>query len=144
VKALLDTSTLVAALVEGHVAHERAFSWLQRAHQREIEGMVAAHTLAELYAILTRLPVRPRLSAGRTWQIIQQDILTHLEVVALSAEDYRAVLVQLSQEEIIGGVVYDALIAQAALRTGVDILVTLNLKDFLRAYPGLKAQILAP
>lgn len=143
-KALLDTSTLVAALVEGHEAHDRAFPWLERAYRREIEGMVAAHTLAELYAILTRLPVKPRLSAARSWQIIQQDILTSLEVVALSSEDYRAVLAHLSQEEIVGGVVYDALIAQAALKAGVDVLVTLNPKDFLRTYPGLTAQICTP
>ena len=142
-KALLDTSTLVAALVEGHEAHDRAFPWLQRAHRREIEGLVA-YTLAELYAILTRLPVKPRLSAARTWQIIQQDVLTPLEVVALSSEDYRAVLAHLSQEEIVGGVVYDALIAQAALKAGVDVLVTFNPKDFLRTYPDLTAQILTP
>jgi len=46
--------------------------------------------------------------------------------------------------EIVGGVVYDALIAQAALKAWADVLVTLNPKDFLRTYPGLTAQIVTP
>lgn len=41
-------------------------------------------------------------------------MLKDLEVVTLSKTDYRTVLQQLTRQELIGGVVYDALIAQAA------------------------------
>lgn len=58
-KILFDTSMLVAAMVESHPHHTLAFPWLQRVKQRLDEGVVAAHTLAELYAVLTRLPVHP-------------------------------------------------------------------------------------
>ena len=56
-RILFDTSTLVAAVVEGHPAHVAAFPWLQRVKDKAETGIVAAHSLAELYAILTRLPV---------------------------------------------------------------------------------------
>lgn len=61
-RVLFDTSTLIAAMIEGHPAHSLALPWLQRVKAKTDAGLVAAHTLAELYAILTRLPVNPRIS----------------------------------------------------------------------------------
>jgi len=58
-KVLLDTSVLVAAMVESHPAHERSLSWLQRIKKGSDTGLVSAHTIAELYAILTTLPMKP-------------------------------------------------------------------------------------
>ena len=46
-KALFDTSVLVAASVETHPMHARAWPWLKRAHSGEIEYCVVAHSLAE-------------------------------------------------------------------------------------------------
>ncbi|MFQ5796842.1 MAG: type II toxin-antitoxin system VapC family toxin [Candidatus Bipolaricaulia bacterium] len=143
-KVLLDTSVLVAAMVEAHPAHERALPWLQRAKRKEVTTVVASHTLAELYAILTRLPVQPPISPAVAWQLIRENVLAALEVVSLSEDDYRAVLEHLSQMGIVGGATYDALIAYAASKATVDQLVTLNEKDFRRVYPDLSEQIVAP
>ena len=54
-KALFDTSVLVAASVETHPMHARAWPWLKRAHGGEVGFYVAAHSLAECYAVLTVL-----------------------------------------------------------------------------------------
>lgn len=143
-KVLLDTSVLVAAMVEVHPAHERALPWLQRAKHREDTAFVASHTLAELYAVLTRLPVRPSISPAVAWQLIQENVLAAFEVVPLSAEDYRTILEHLSQSGIVGGATYDALIAYTALKAMVDQLVTLNEKDFLGVYPNLSEQVVVP
>jgi len=62
VRILFDTSTLVAAMVAGHPAHTVALPLLLRVKEKTDTGLVAAHSLAELYAILTRLPVTPRIS----------------------------------------------------------------------------------
>ena len=134
-KVLFDTSTLVAAMVEDHPAHERCWSWLHRACAAEVEMLVAVHTLAELYAVLSSLPVRPRLTPETARRLIQENVERVATVVALSATDYRAVLNDLSQRGLPGGVVYDALIARAAARSGADRLLTLNPKDFRRAWP---------
>jgi len=144
VKVLLDTSVLVAAMVESHPAHERALPWLQQAKRKEITAFVASHTLAELYAVLTRLPVQPPISPATAWQLIRENVLDALEVVSLSADDYRIVLEHLSQTGIVGGATYDALIAHAALKATTDQLVTLNDRDFRRIYPALSEQIATP
>jgi predicted nucleic acid-binding protein len=62
VKLLLDTSVLVAAMVETHPDHEVALPWLQQIKDGTHEGLLSTHALAELYAVLTRLPVRPKIS----------------------------------------------------------------------------------
>jgi predicted nucleic acid-binding protein len=143
-KVLLDTSVLVAAMVETHPAHERALSWLQRVKRKEVTAVVASHTLAELYAILTRLPVQPLISSATAWQLIRENVLATVEVVSLSEEDYRSVLEHLSVTGIVGGATYDALIGYTALKARVDQLVTLNEKDFRRVYPDLSKKLVAP
>jgi len=143
-KVLLDTSVLVAAMVEAHPDHERALPWLQRAKRKEVTAVVASHTLAELYAILTRLPLQPQISPVVAWQLIRENVLAALEVVPLLEDDYRAVLEHLSQTGIVGGSTYDALIVYAALKATVEQLVTLNVKDFRRVYPDLSELIVAP
>jgi predicted nucleic acid-binding protein len=81
VRILLDTSVLVAAMVEAHPAHEQAFPWLKRAISGSDSVLVAAHSLAELYAILTTLPVEPRISPTDAQQLIKRNIIDLLEVV---------------------------------------------------------------
>ena len=131
-------------MLESHPAHQRALPWLQRAKRKEIVAVVAAHSLAELYAILTRLPLKPPIPPSMAWQMIQENVLAIFEVIPLSESDYRAVLEHLAQTGITGGVTYDALIAYAAIKAQVDQLLTLNEKDFRRVYPSLSEQIVAP
>jgi predicted nucleic acid-binding protein len=71
VKILLDTSVLIAAMVEAHPAHDRALPWLKRVNRGPDHGFVAAHSLAEVYSILTTLPVQPKISPNDAHQLIQ-------------------------------------------------------------------------
>jgi predicted nucleic acid-binding protein len=61
-KVLFDTSVLVAAFEVSHPRHGVCLLWLQRAQEKEIDGYLSTHTFAELYSVLTRLPVRPPIS----------------------------------------------------------------------------------
>jgi len=140
-KLLFDTSILVAAMVEAHPDHERALPWLQRARRGEDKGYVASHSLAELYAILTSLPVRPGISPTVAYQMIRQNVLENCEVISLSQDDYVAIINHLSEIGITGGVTYDALILYAAIKTDVDRVLTLNERDFQRIYPELGDRI---
>ncbi|MDW8289532.1 MAG: PIN domain-containing protein [Armatimonadota bacterium] len=63
-RVLLDTSVLVSAVVEAHPRHEWSLNWLKRAHHSEIEAVVSAHSLLEMYAVLTRLPLHPPTPAA--------------------------------------------------------------------------------
>jgi len=52
--------------------------------------------------------------------------------VVLTAEDYQIVITTMVNLNLSGGGIYDALIAQSAMKVEVDILLTLNPKDFMR------------
>jgi predicted nucleic acid-binding protein len=142
-KVLIDTSVLVAAVQESHPHHQRAQDYLQRVKSGEVKAFVSAHTLAEFYATLTRMPLPYRLKPEQVWQVIKDDLLPMAEVVILSAADYLQLLEHLSQTGLAGGITYDAVIIWAALRAEVDQVVTLNVKHFERIHPAA-VQIVAP
>ncbi len=143
-RILLDTSVLVAAMVEPHPAHDRALIWLQRVHAGDAVGIVAAHTLAELYAVLTRLPVHPRITPQVAYQVITHNVVDRLTVIALNPDDCIQILLDLAGRGLTGGVTYDALAAYTARQTAADQIVTLNAKDFRRIYPELSGKIVEP
>lgn len=143
-KVLADTSVLVAAIVESHPAHRRALVWLQRARGKELALFVCAHTLAELYAVLTRLPLSPRISPELARRLVRDNLEPFAKVVELRAKDYWEVLGQAAELGLGGGVVYDALAVQAAKKENVDLLLTLNESDFRRAWPEADRRISPP
>ena len=143
-RILFDTSVLIAAVVEAHPAHAVAFPWLQRAKEQVDTGVVAAHSLAEMVAILTRLPVRPSISPELARRIITADVLGSCEVVTLSVTDYVTLLDHLADLGIAGGAVYDALLLHTAWKSEVDQVITLNARDFRRVYPALAERIVSP
>ena len=69
-KVLLDTSVLISAMLPDHVHHALTRPWLERAKDGAFELVVAGHSLAEVYSVLTRLPRKPRISAvdAMAWQ----------------------------------------------------------------------------
>ena len=143
-RILLDTSVLVAAMVEAHPAHKQGLVWLKRVTDGPDKGVVAAHSLAELYAVLTTLPVHPPISPLDAQQLIKHNVTDRLEIVSLSDQDYIQVIEHLAGLGIVGGATYDALILRAAVNAEVDLVITLNEKDFQRVYPHLADKIVAP
>jgi predicted nucleic acid-binding protein len=143
-KALLDSSVLVAAHLPAHPEHVASSDWLRQATQGNYELVVAAHSLAEVYAVLTRLPLRPRISPKAAHQFLDQNVLRKGSVVALSPDEYRAVIDDAVREGWAGGIIYDALIAKAADGARVDHLITLNVAHFQRVWPAGGARVAAP
>lgn len=143
-RIFFDTSVLVAAIVTTHPAHEHVFPLLMQVKQKVNTGVIAAHSLAELYAILTRLPIRPRISPALALELIQRDVVETCEIVALSVYDYLVMLQYLTRSHIAGAAVYDGLLLHAAWLANVDQVLTLNSSDFKRVYPALADKIVAP
>ncbi|MEC4892895.1 MAG: PIN domain-containing protein [Oscillatoria sp. PMC 1051.18] len=131
VKVLFDTSILVASFLKAHPKHTLCANWWQKVRSGEIEGIIASHTLAETYSVLTRIPLRPRISPSVAQQLIQEN-LKEFEVISLAPPDYEIVIKQMVELNLTGGAIYDALIAQVALKAKVDRLLTLNPKHFTR------------
>jgi predicted nucleic acid-binding protein len=130
-------------MVEAHPAHERGLAWLKRVTSGGNEGLVAAHSLAEIYAVLTTLPVHPPISPAGAQQLIAHNIVDQFEIVSLSSPDYLQVIEHLAGLGIVGGATYDALILRAAETANVDIVATFNEKDFRRVNPGLAGKIVS-
>lgn len=128
-----DTSVLVAAMVEAHPAHARALDWFDRELARKGNLHVCAHSLAELYAVLTRLPLKPRISPDAARRLISENIeKSGVIIVELNTSDYCMVLDQMAAGGFQGGMIYDALVVRTALNIRAAGIVTLNESDFIR------------
>jgi predicted nucleic acid-binding protein len=142
-RVLPDTSVLVAAVVDMHEAHTRAFAALDRVQQGRDMGVVSAHSLAEMYAILTRVPAPLRHSPAKAFPSIEENVLKHFELLALDGNDYAATIREAAMSGIRGGTVYDAILLKAAAKALVDRVYTLHLKHFLAVAPRTLASTLA-
>ena len=134
-KILFDTSVIIAGLVEAHPMHKKAFPWLKQAKANMFELIVASHTIAELYTVLSTLPIKPRITPLVAWKLINENIEPHSKIISLAAADYKAVVRQMSELGLSGGIIYDALIAKAAQKSKVERLLTLNIDHFNRVWP---------
>jgi len=129
---------------ELNVHHHLALPVLASAQRGQLEAVVSAHSLAEAYAVLTRMPPPHRISPARAWLALEANVLSVMQVYALSATDYRDLLEHLAQNNIAGGVTYDGVIAWVAYKAQVDQIITFNAKDFRRVVPALAAQVVIP
>lgn len=53
---------------------------------------MSVHSIAEMYAALTRLPVHPRIHAADAVRIIVDNILPHFQMVPVAKKDYSEAL----------------------------------------------------
>lgn len=143
-KILFDTSVLVAAMVEAHPMYSRAFPWLERAKGGEFEYLAASHSLAELYAVLTVLPVKPRISPGTALHLVHENVETCARIISLSVADYCSVVKWVAEHALAGGIIYDSLIVKAAQKAGADHVLTFNQEDFKRVWHGEDSFIIVP
>jgi predicted nucleic acid-binding protein len=130
-KVLFDTSVLVAAFEVSHPRHSVCLPWLQQVQEKKIDGYLSTHSFAELYSVLTRLPVKPPISPAFAQNLLDENL--HLfTAIPLTTDDYQKAIACMVRLNIPGGGIFDALIAQASLKAKVDILLTLNPNHFTR------------
>ena len=136
-RVFLDTSVLVASVLESHPAHERAFAAVERVSLGLDEGIIGQHSLAEVFAVLTALPRPLRLSPAEAQRCIEENFAAHAVIVGLGPEDYRAVLKDAAQAGWQSGMIYDALLVACARKMAPDRLLTLNRRHFKAIAPDL-------
>ena len=143
-KTLFDTSVIVAGLVEAHPMHGRTFHWIKQAKDNKLELVVATHTIAESYAVLSTLPLKPRISPPTARRLLQENIESIGKIVSLTAAEYSSTITKLSAAGLAGDISYDAMIARVAQKEKVKKLVTLNVEDFRRIWPEGAEIVVAP
>lgn len=131
-KIIFDSSVLIAAFVEFHPKHKSALSFLMKAKDKEFELYVSAHTILEVYSVLTSAPFRPKISTVIAKKLIENNIKAFARIFYLSDKDYFNIVDKMGDSGFKGGIVYDAIIVECALNSNVDEIITLNPKDFSR------------
>jgi predicted nucleic acid-binding protein len=128
---LLDTSCLVAAVCAWHRHHDATRREIERRDRAGEKLVLAAHSLAETFSVLTRLPEPHRLRPDDALALIEAN-WGETRLIALAGSDYRATLRRCRDVGIGGGAVYDALIATCARKAEVETLVTWDIEGFER------------
>jgi predicted nucleic acid-binding protein len=113
VTVAVDTSVAVPLLVRSHQHHAEVVRWWDGQ-----ELTLSGHALAETYSVLTRLPGDARLSGEDAARLLDARFTTPL---TLSGQTARTVHATLSSLGIVGGAVYDGLVALAAKEHGVAL-----------------------
>jgi predicted nucleic acid-binding protein len=144
VKAYFDTNVLVAASVRQHPHHVQSFDLLKAAKEGALRGCIGTHGLVEFYSVLTRAPFVPRVHPSEAGRILDENILPYFDLIALSADDYKAALRSCANAGLGGGIVFDALHIQSARKAGCDRIYTNNVKDFRALAADLVEKIAAP
>lgn len=104
----VDTSVAVPLLVERHPAHCEAWRWVAA---RSAELVLCGHALPETYSVLTRLPGDARVAGSDAARLVDDvfDVKAGLPQ-ELAASLHR----RLADAQVVGGAVYDAMVAVAA------------------------------
>jgi predicted nucleic acid-binding protein len=145
VKVFFDTSVLVAASEQGHPHYGQALPALRRVTGRKDQGFMSVRSIAEMYAVLTRLPVQPRIHPGEAGRIITDNILPHFEAVPIGKRDYVEALKLVGDVGWSGAKICDALLMGCASRCDADRIYTFNLADFQLLAPArLRQKVCAP
>lgn len=109
----IDTSVAIPLLVATHTAHAAVVDWWAG---RPVS--LSGHALAETYSVLTRLPQGLRFAAGDAATVIEARFDPPLLLGEATAGRVPRLLADL---DIVGGAVYDALVALAAVEHGVAL-----------------------
>ena len=137
----LDSSVLVAAFWEGHVHHEPSFRRLAAAEKSR--SACALHSLAEVYAVMTALPVRPVIPPEQAVLFVEE-IRSRLTLVSLDAGEYTETIRDAANRGFTSGRIYDALLLRCAAKARAEIIYTWDLRHFRGAAPHLADRIRNP
>jgi predicted nucleic acid-binding protein len=109
-----DTSLIVAAFASWHEQHEAA-------HRALDTGVrLVEHCALETYSVLTRLPPPHRVPSAVVRNFLQARFPRPF--LRLSPRGYRNFLFELPEQGIMGGAVYDALVAATAAEHDAELL----------------------
>lgn len=140
-RLFLDTSVLVAAFLGDHPGHTASVEIFQQC--KPDHAFCAGHSLAETYSTLTRIPEPYRATADEANRFLDT-ICESLSLVSLEPAEYRETLRQAAAAGIVGGSVYDFLIASCARKAAATKLYTWNLRHYERFGAGLAEIVLSP
>ena len=139
--AFLDTSVLVATFFADHEHHSPSLDVFLR--YRKGEACCAAHSLAEVYATITRMPPPRRVSADQALLFLGS-VREQLTLIALDDAEYFKTMEASADLGLSGGAIYDAVLGRCALKADAEVIYTWNSKDFLRLGEQIAGRLKTP
>jgi predicted nucleic acid-binding protein len=140
-KEFFDTSVLIGAFWRGHPHHQASLKLLSAANKRK--SACAMHTLAEVYATMTALPVKDVIPPDQALLFVQE-VRDRLTLVTLTAEEYYTTIERAADRQFTSGRIYDALLLRCAAKVKAETIYTWNLKHFRAINPTLAGRIRTP
>ena len=140
-RVFFDTSVLVASFLDGHEHYDRSFAVLAGASRKN--ACCAAHSLAEFYATITRLPGKISLNVDQALASLDS-ISERLELISLESSEYRHAIRAAASWGISGGTIYDALLGHCALKARVTDIYTWNVDHFRMLGPEIARKVRTP
>ena len=133
---LCDTSVLIAAVSSWHEHHSRTHAEIELRERSDEQLVIATHSLAETYAVLTRLPAPFRLRTADALALIERN-WGDTPAVHLTAPEIWDALHEAQRRTVTGGQMYDVLIAVAALKARASTIVTWNVRHYAAFSPAI-------
>lgn len=127
-KAFLDTSVLVAVFYAGHEHHSRSLDLLLRFGKEET--CCGAHSLAELYSVMTGRSGKDRVS-GDEALLFLRDVRERLTLISLKPGEYFRCVEEAGALGLAGSAIHDAVLGHCALKASAENIYTWNAKHFL-------------
>ena len=140
-RAFLDTSVLVAVFYGDHQHHDASMALFRDLNRGT--GCCGAHSLAEVYSTLTRMPGDYRVSGEQALLFIG-DLRARLMVVALTADEYAEAIGAFAAAGVTGGATYDALLAHCALKADAAAIYSWNRKHYALCGPEVERRLRTP
>jgi predicted nucleic acid-binding protein len=109
-----DTSVVVAAFASWHEGHAASAAAVSR------RPRLPAQVILESYSVLTRLPAPHTAAAGTVREFLQLRFPS--SPLVLSSKAHAILVREAAAAGIVGGAIYDALIAFTAKRAGASLL----------------------
>src|SRR5260370_767697 len=129
-----DTSVLVAAFWGGHVHHPPSVKRFAAAEKRH--SACGIHSLAEVYSVMTALPVKPMVPPEQVLLFVEE-VRDRLTLVSLSADEYFAAIQNAASRGFTGGRIYDALLLASAAKCKAQAVYTSTLSLYQALAPRL-------
>jgi predicted nucleic acid-binding protein len=140
-RAFFDTSVLVPVFLDRHVHHKASFELFEKLQPQQ--AGCGAHSLAEVYATLTRLPPPHRLRSDQA-MLLLGEIRARLQFIALTGEEYYRAIDKCAERGVMGGTLYDGLLAACALKAKADVIYTWNSRHYSQFGPDIEKRLRTP
>jgi len=136
-----DTSVLVPVFYGDHVHHATSLKLFLQYDKST--GCCGAHSLAEVFATLTRMPGKHRISGDQA-MLFLGSIRERLSIIALDGDEYADALAGSAALGIVGGAIYDALLAHCAIKANAETIYSWNGRHYAHCGPQVTLRLRTP